>query len=212
MKSLRYLFFLTVLSLPLFSNAQSITGKILDEKENLSIPGVSIVVLNKADSSLASGAITDLNGKFDISDLKPGDYLIEARYLGYQSFVKPISLQNTRIDLGNIKIAEALTELNEVTVSARRSLGTQKGDTTQFNANAFKTLSDATSQQLLEKIPGINMMDGVLQAQGESIVQIFVDGKPFFGTDVKAALQNLPAEAVESIQVFDKLSEKGKKR
>ena len=57
-------------------------------------------------------------------------------------------------------------------------------------------------------MPGINIMDGVLQAQGESIVQIFVDGKPFFGTDVKAALQNLPAEAVESIQVFDKLSDK----
>ncbi|PZX50994.1 outer membrane beta-barrel protein [Algoriphagus chordae] len=208
MKPLRYLLFQFAFLLAIISNAQSIKGKILDKNENFYLQGVSIVILNNSDSSMVQGTITDLNGSFEIKNLKTGDYRMEAIYIGYQTVTKSISLQNSDLDLGNIEIAEALTDLNEVTVSARRSLGSQKGDTTQFNANAFKTLKDASSQRLLEKIPGINMMDGVLQAQGETIVQIYVDGKPFFGTDVKAALQNLPAEAVESIQIYDKLSDK----
>jgi len=84
----------------------------------------------------------------------------------------------------------------------------QKGDTAQFNAGAYKTTADASAQDLVEKIPGINMQDGKLQANGEDVQVILVDGKPFFGGDVKAALQNLPAEVIASIQIFDKQSDK----
>jgi len=77
-----------------------------------------------------------------------------------------------------------------------------------YNADAFKTMKDASAQVLIEKLPGVVSEGGSLQAQGENIGQILVDGKPFFGTDVQAALQNLPAEVIQSIEIFDQLSEK----
>ena len=77
-----------------------------------------------------------------------------------------------------------------------------------YNADAFKTMKDASAQSLLEKLPGINSQEGVLQAQGENIAQILVDGKPFFGGDIKTALQNIPAEVIQSIEIFDQKSEK----
>jgi hypothetical protein len=104
-------------------------------------------------------------------------------------------------------IRETATDLNEVTISARRSTGTQKSDTTMYNADAFKTMKDASAQILVEKLPGVLMVDGALQAQGENITQILVDGKPFFGGDVKTALQNLPAEVILSIEIFDQKSD-----
>jgi hypothetical protein len=89
-----------------------------------------------------------------------------------------------------ISVSEVATDLGEVVIEARRSTGTQKGDTTLFNADAFKTMKDASAQTLIEKLPGVSSEGGVLMAQGENIAQILVDGKPFFGTDVKTALQN----------------------
>nr|HAD51417.1 TonB-dependent receptor [Algoriphagus sp.] len=133
----------------------------------------------------------------------------KVQYLGYQNLFR--SLQVARnIDLGVISIQEEATALEEVTISARRSTSQQKSDTTLYNADAFKTMRDASAQTLIEKLPGVTSADGALQAQGENIGQILVDGKPFFGTDVRTALQNLPAEVIQSIEIFDQLSEKAR--
>src|SRR5690606_12120336 len=101
------------------------------------------------------------------------------------------------VDLGILYLHENARLLDEVTVNMRPPVGKQLGDTTQFNAAAFQTMKDASAQDLIEKMPGMAAEDGTLQAQGEAVAQILVDGKPFFGTDVKAALQNLPAEIIQ---------------
>ncbi|WP_075352025.1 outer membrane beta-barrel protein [Algoriphagus marinus] len=203
-----YLFLFIFFSAFLTAQAQnfSIKGRIMDAASKESIPNATILLLNFSDSLQVDGMISDLDGNFILENIKEGEYLMKVQYLGYENLFRNIQLQGD-LDLGNVMIRETATDLNEVTISARRSTGTQKSDTTMYNADAFKTMKDASAQILVEKLPGVLMVDGALQAQGENITQILVDGKPFFGGDVKTALQNLPAEVILSIEIFDQKSD-----
>ncbi|MBN7817426.1 outer membrane beta-barrel protein [Algoriphagus pacificus] len=203
---LLFLFFIGSVHLSLAQN-YSIKGRILEFGSDQSIPNATILLLTFSDSLQVDGMISDIDGNFDIESIKEGEYILKVQYLGYQDLFKTVQLKED-IDLGNLKLKETATELGEVTISARRSTGVNKSDTTLFNADAFKTMKDASAQTLVEKLPGVTMMDGALQAQGEAIAQILVDGKPFFGGDVKTALQNLPAEVIQGIEIFDQKSEK----
>ncbi|RMF22280.1 MAG: TonB-dependent receptor [Bacteroidetes bacterium] len=102
---------------------------------------------------------------------------------------------------------EGAVPLEEVEVKDRVPMAQQKGDTTQFNADAFKTLPDADAGELVEKMPTVTIRDGRVQAQGEDVRRVLVDGRPFFGNDPMAALRNLPAEVVEKIQIYDQQSD-----
>lgn len=190
-----------------FAQNFSIKGKIQENGSKLGVPNSTIILLLASDSTQVNGMISDLEGNFEISSVRQGEYLLKVQYVGYQNFFKTLQIDSD-MDLGSIFIREEATDLSEVVISARRSTGTQKSDTTMYNADAFKTMKDASAQSLLEKLPGLNSQDGVLQAQGENIAQILVDGKPFFGGDIKTALQNIPAEVIQSIEIFDQKSEK----
>ncbi|WP_250161309.1 outer membrane beta-barrel protein [Algoriphagus algorifonticola] len=193
----------------LIAQTYSIKGRVQESGSKTAIPNATILLLRVNDSTQVDGMISDLDGNFEIDDVREGEYLLKVQYLGYQNLFR--SLQVARnIDLGVISIQEEATALEEVTISARRSTSQQKSDTTLYNADAFKTMRDASAQTLIEKLPGVTSADGALQAQGENIGQILVDGKPFFGTDVRTALQNLPAEVIQSIEIFDQLSEKAR--
>ncbi|HAS58865.1 MAG TPA: TonB-dependent receptor [Algoriphagus sp.] len=193
----------------LIAQTYSIKGRVQESGSKTAIPNATILLLRVNDSTQVDGIISDLDGNFEIDDVREGEYLLKVQYLGYQNLFR--SLQVARnIDLGVISIQEEATALEEVTISARRSTSQQKSDTTLYNADAFKTMRDASAQTLIEKLPGVTSADGALQAQGENIGQILVDGKPFFGTDVRTALQNLPAEVIQSIEIFDQLSEKAR--
>ncbi|WP_187261192.1 hypothetical protein [Pontibacter beigongshangensis] len=98
------------------------------------------------------------------------------------------------VDLGVLSLQEASTVIDEVVIVGNTPLGAQQGDTTQFNATAFKAAPDATAHDLVQKMPGITLENGKVQAQGEVVQQLLIDGKPFFVNDVYAALQNLPAQ------------------
>lgn len=189
-----------------YAQTYQLEGVIEDGKSGESIPNATIFLLDSSDSSQVEAMISDLEGRFLIASIKEGSYVLKIQYLGYQSLVRPVNLQNDS-NLGKLFLREETTSLQEITVSGRRTRAETRKDTTQFNADAYQTMRDANAQNLLEKLPGISNEDGTLQAQGEQIAQILVDGEPFFGTDVKTALQNLPAEMIESIQVFDQLSE-----
>ncbi|WP_297337652.1 outer membrane beta-barrel protein [Algoriphagus sp.] len=206
-----YFTLVLALALSLSASAQrySIVGKIQEAGSSNTIPNATILLLNDEDSSQVDGIISDLEGRFELKEVREGDYLLKVQYLGYENYFRSLSVSQN-LDLGTISIRQEDTDLEEVTVQARRSTSQNKSDTTLFNADAFKTMKDASAQTLLEKIPGVTSQDGALQAQGENIGQILVDGKPFFGTDVRTALQNLPAEVIQGIEIFDQLSEKAR--
>jgi hypothetical protein len=106
-----------------------------------------------------------------------------------------------------MKMRAGNNELSNVTVKGHQVRAEQMGDTTQFHADAYKTHPDATAEDLVTKMPGVTSDNSGVKVNGESVQQVYVDGKPFFGTDPTLALRNLPSEIVDKIQVFDKLSD-----
>lgn len=205
---LRFIYILLCFCSFTFLRAQtfSITGKLIDDAKQPVI-GSSVLLLNTKDSSFIKGTTTDINGLFNLDNIDSNTYILKILSLGYKPVFKSVQLSNQSIDLGIITLKQNSTNLKEVTVEAQIVLATQNGDTTSFNSKAYKVNKDATAEDLVTKMPGINIVDGKVQAQGEEVKQVLVDGKPFFGDDASAVLKNLPAEVIDKVQVFDKKSD-----
>ncbi|WP_114779204.1 TonB-dependent receptor [Botryobacter ruber] len=181
---------------------------VIKSASGTTLPGATVVLRKAADESVVNGTATDADGNFRFDKVPTGHYTVKIDYMGFQPFSKTIVVQQQTVDVGVLTLREAATTIDEVVVIGRIPPSEQKGDTTQFNAAAFKSAPDASAQDLVQKMPGITLEDGQLQAQGEAVQRILIDGKPFFGNDVDAALQNLPAQVIANIQVFDKKSDK----
>ncbi len=189
------------------AQAYSVTGTLLDSKDNSSLIQVTVVLTTLSDTTGKVGAVTDANGAFSIDDVKPGRYIFKAIYLGYQTVSQTVNVTTSNVNLGTLKMKAGSNELKTVTVKSTQIRATQLGDTTQFNADAFKTHPDATAEDLVTKMPGVTSDNTGVKVNGETVQQVYVDGKPFFGTDPTLALRNLPSEVIDKIQVFDKLSD-----
>ncbi len=184
----------------------SITGLLHDENK-APVIAASVVILN-ADSSFVKATTTDENGIFKIGRLQANtSYLLKIIYLGYNPFYQWLPLATTALNMGTVTLIPNAKFLKQVDVEGKVPLALQNGDTTSYNANAYKVNKDATTEDLVTKMPGVTIVDGKVQAQGEDVKQVLVDGKVFFGDDANAVLKNLPAEVVDKIQVFDKKSD-----
>lgn len=190
-------------------NPIKITGKVFELGTNTPVPVANVIALRLSDSTLTGNA-TDFDGNFEIIVSAYGDYEIQISYIGYKPFKKRISVDSLENKLGKLSVEKVGENLNTVKIEDKAIQGVQLGDTTQFNANAFKTNPDANAEDLVTKMPGVTMQDGKVQAQGEDVKQIMIDGKPYFGNDVNAALKNLPADVIDKVQVFDQQSEQSR--
>jgi len=197
---------LFTLSFTAYSQTAAITGIVTDASFNPMI-GATVAVMNPVDSSLITGISADINGSFQIVNLVPGNYLVKISFVGYDDLYKQVTLTMQTLVMTNLVMAEGSRDLKEVVVEGKIPPAVQKGDTTQFNASAFKTNPDANAEDLVTKMPGVSIQDGKVQAQGEEVQSVLVDGKPFFGEDPSTVLKNIPAEFIDKIQVFDKRSD-----
>ncbi len=203
----KYLYFFLCFCSFQFLRAQTFTinGKLIDEDKQPAI-GSSVFLL-KTDSSFIKGTATDVEGQFNLENISSDNYILKILSLGYKPLFKSIQIKNQNLIIPTITLKQNLTNLKEVTVEAQQALATQNGDTTSFKANAYKVNKDATAEDLVSKMPGVTVVDGKVQAQGEEVKQVLVDGKRFFGDDANAVLKNLPAEVIDKVQVFDKKSD-----
>ena len=183
----------------------SVSGKLIDENKQAAI-GSSVILL-KSDSSFFKGTTTDTEGQFKLENISSNNYILKILSLGYKPQFKSIQVTNQDIIIPTIALKQNSTNLKEVTVEAQQTLATQNGDTTSFKASAFKVNKDASAEDLVTKMPGVTVVDGKVQAQGEEVKKVLVDGKPFFGDDANAVLKNIPAEVIDKVQVFDKKSD-----
>ncbi len=167
----------------------------------------TVALLNPSDSTLNYFGVTNNKGTFKIKNIKEGDYLLQYSFVGMETLYKNISIPVPGgEDLGIQALAP--NALEEVTIIEDYIPITFKSDTVEFNPNAFNTKSHAVVEDLLKKIPGIEVDEaGNLKALGEDVVNVLVDGKEFFGKDPKVATKNLPADAIKKIQVYDKKSD-----
>ncbi|WP_031527587.1 TonB-dependent receptor domain-containing protein [Dyadobacter crusticola] len=193
-----------------FSQAQNaqIKGTVVDSASRSAVVGAYVAVSRNVPDAKPEYVTTDVNGHFAFTGLsREITYLVKVTYLSYKDFTKTIAVTNDVQDLGTIQLTEAVANLKEVKVVGQVTAMEQKGDTTQFNAAAFKTNPDATTEDLIQKMPGITVANGTVTAHGETVNRVLVDGKPFFGDDAALTLKSLPAEIVDKIEVFDKLSD-----
>ncbi|MFN4893229.1 MAG: carboxypeptidase regulatory-like domain-containing protein, partial [Bacteroidota bacterium] len=214
MRNLYSLFALLFLTLSL--NAQkvdgSIRGRILDSASVQPVAGATVSLMQASDSSLVTFTVSNKNGQFEFKGIPSGSYKVVIAHQSLEPFQKLIEItaENRAVELNDLKIAPKVKTLAGVVINTDAPVQI-KGDTVQFKADAFKTRPNATVEDLLKKIPGVQVdKDGGVTAQGESVQKIYVDGKEFFGNDPKLATKNLTAEMVESVQVFDDMSEQSR--
>src|SRR3954469_7050063 len=189
----------------------SVKGKVTDSSARQNLADATVSVLNPKDSTPVTFAITDKAGSFQIKNLDTGAYELLVSFQGYRPVRKSftISRQSQDVDLSAIYMDKQSVLLQEVVVSAPPI--SVKKDTVEFNASAFKTKPNSTAEDLLKKIPGVQVdKDGNVKAQGEDVQKVYVDGKEFFGTDPKLATKNITADMIESVQVFDDMSDQAK--
>ena len=186
-----------------------ISGLIVDTA-GAPLPSATVVLLNAADSVIVTFAITDGQGTFRFKRVDPASYILQATYVGYRTYSEMVdwSTQAEEVVLAPIQLESEATALGEVLVKADRIPLMIKKDTIEYSADAFKPQPTDVVEDLLRKLPGVEVeQDGTVKAQGEEVQQILVDGKEFFGRDPQIATKNLPAKAVDKVQVFDKKSE-----
>jgi hypothetical protein len=197
-----FLFFCTGISM----RAQVAVSGTITEKSGSPIPGATVKAMTK-DSVFVTGAAADPDGFFTLSLPSGQTYILRFIYLGYRDMFRNIQITDQPLSLGKITLREASEMLSEVEVKTTQTRGEQKGDTTAFNAGAFKTNPDATAEDLVKKMPGVTSDNNGLKVNGENVQKVLVDGKPFFGDDPNAALKNLPADIIDKVEVFDKMSD-----
>lgn len=211
MKTKILLLFATLLLIPflLFSQKYSLRGTMVDTAA-APLAGGTVMLLAPADSSLLAFTRTGENGVFEFKSQPSGEYLLRCSYFGYRNLQKNVRLEGAEsaVDAGLLHMQLKSQLLAEVEVRGEANPVTIKQDTIEFNAGSFKVKDNAVVEDLLKKLPGVEVeRDGTVRAQGEKVKNVMVDGKKFFGDDPKLATKNLPADAVEKVQVFDKKSD-----
>jgi len=190
-----------------FAQEFRIAGSLLNADDQQPLPGATIKLTSIRDSLQFKYTTSGSQGEFEFVKLMRGAYMLNISYVGFESYNQKVFAGGKAENLGQILIKSSSTSLGEVDIEGTAVRAEQKGDTTQYNAAAFKMNQDASTEDLIKKMPGITIENGTVKAQGEEVKKILVDGKQFFGDDPSVTLKNLPAEVVDKIQVFDKLSD-----
>lgn len=189
------------------AKAQTITGKIFDSTENKPVPYAVVAVLKPVDSILIKFTRTGKDGNFELKNVPPGKYIFMVTHPKYADVVDDITTAGEGLQLNTVKFTPKSQLLQEVFVRNGGAIKI-KGDTVSYIADSFKVGANANVEELLKKLPGIQVdKNGTIKAMGETVEKVLVDGEEFFGDDPGMAVKNLRADAVKEVQVFDKKSE-----
>jgi hypothetical protein len=181
---------------------------VVTDSAGAALNGAMVVALALPDSVLSKFALSNGSGAFSLNRLRAGEYVLQVTFLGHQTVRTDFTVTAGSVDAGIIRLAILAVEMEPLVVSVDHVPFVNRRDTLDFNALAFEVRPQATVEDLLKRLPGIEVADdGSIKAQGEDVRNVLVDGKEFFGRDPTIATRNLPANAVERIQVYDKQSD-----
>ncbi|NNJ55165.1 MAG: hypothetical protein HKP14_03500 [Bacteroidia bacterium] len=181
-----------------------ISGVAINRANNTPVPFSSIALSSPSDTSVIQFVVAEESGKFKITNVKSGDYLIMSASVGYEVLYYPITVSK---DVSSIILEMEASSISfeEVMIQADKIPILLNGDTIVYNTNSFKTQSNASVEDLIKKMPGIKVnKDGSVSAEGEQITKVLINGKEFFGGNVEAATKNLDADLVDKVEVIDK--------
>lgn len=187
-----------------------IRGRLADTTSSQVLQQATVNVM-AGDASIVAHGLTDSTGHFVLRNIPVGKYKLQVMFTGYDTRYQEFSITKDALalDAGTIYMQLQAGTLAAVVVQAPPII--IKKDTTEYNAQMFNVKPNATAQDLLTKLPGMDVAkDGSIKAQGETVQRVLVNGKRFFGDDPKTATQNLPSDVIEKIQVFDDQSDQSK--
>lgn len=189
------------------ANAQrkaTVSGVVADEESRRALTGAVVGITSATDETQVTRLVTGAGGTFS-TGLAQGEYDFDVTLMGYETIRKRFNVDSQRFTVDTLFLRSGI--VIDVVVDAVALRTSLSGDTLIYNADSFRVAADSDVSGLLQKMPGIKVENGTVEAQGETVRKVLIDGREFFGNDVNAAITALPAEAVKSIEVFDKLSD-----
>ncbi len=191
-----------------FAQSYTIQGKTGDSLNNATLEHASVTLVRASDSVLSAFTRAKADGSFILHPDSAGKFIIMISFPGMADYVDVVKLDNSSLDLGFIPMVSKTHLLQELVVKQQIAAIKVKGDTTEYMADSFSVRENATVEELLKKLPGIQVnKNGEIVAQGEKVEKILVDGEEFFADDPAVVTKNLQARSVEKVQVFDKKSD-----
>ena len=185
----------------------NVSGAVEDTINNKGVNNAVIALLNPKDSVLYKFTRTDVTGKYSFKNLKPGEYVVMTTHPYYADVIQKLDIKDAETVIQKIALTSKSKLLEEVIVKTGSPIKI-KGDTTVYTADSFKVRAGANVEELLRKLPGIQVdKDGKITAMGEQVKKVLVDGEEFFGDDPGIATKNLRADIVKEVEVFDKKSD-----
>ena len=187
----------------------TVSGVVLDKEDASPVLQATVQLLSLPDSTMAVGNVTDNSGRFSLS-VKPGKYVLKVSFVGYMPYMKEYQLTGAKptLNVGQVNLSSDAIMLSEAVVTAEAPQVTVSGDTLGYNASAYRTPEGAMLEELVKKLPGAEVDDdGNVKINGKEVKKLMVDGKEFFGGDVKTGLQNLPVDMIEKINAYDRQSD-----
>lgn len=197
-------------ALPQERSQASVKGQVRDSASNQPLVDASVVLLRSGDSSRATTTFTDSKGGFRFTGLHDGSYQLVISYLGYQQTVRQVAIdvQSRQVDLGLIDVRRTGLTLAAVEVVEQKSPMVIRKDTVEFDADYFKTRENALMEELLRKLPGMQIdRDGTIKMNGVPVKKIMVNGKPIFGDNLSLITRNISAAIIDKVQLFDDRSQ-----
>lgn len=210
MHKFSFLFILLLFPFQLLSaqdNKGKITGSVFSVSESVTIFGADVKIKFQDADTFFSITSTDEDGNFTFEDVDYNTYDVTVEYFGYPTQTKSVTVDKEEVVLERFDMVEDLNLYKDVVINADIIANQQKGDTNVFNADAFKVNPDASAEDLIRKMPGVDLSEGTPKVQGENVTKVLVDGKPFFGDDVNSTLKNIPAEMIQNVEIYDERSE-----
>jgi Outer membrane protein beta-barrel family/Carboxypeptidase regulatory-like domain len=198
---------LSLFTLKAQSQNSPVSGTIKDTVQNKGVENAVVLLLTPVDSILYKFTRTDANGNFSFKNTRAGNYILITTHPYFADFMDNISVNGNELAIPQISLTSKSKLLQEVILKSGNPIRV-KGDTTIYTADSFKVSANANVEELLKKLPGIQVdKNGKITAMGEQVTKVLVDGEEFFGDDPGMAVKNLRADAVKEVQVFDKKSE-----
>ena len=188
-----------------------VKGKVIDSENGESLVRSSVMIMTQDSVRMVTGGTTDNGGAFNIKNVKDGAYVVKVSYIGYHDFYRKIEVNSSEnkgsLAVGTVMMTPNSIELKQAVVTAQMKEVEVKEDTLIFNADAFKVPEGSVLEDLIKKLPGVEITDGVIKVNGKTVQKILVGGKEFFGNDKNMSLKNLPSEIVDKVKTYDKQSD-----
>lgn len=205
--SFSLLAFFLIVFIPAKPLAQTFTGTVKDSL-NQPLQSANVIAEPIEDGKELKFSVTDYLGRYKLDLNKSSTYIITASYLGYETQTIKKPKGNTSKKRHDFILKQVEEKLDEIVIIHKYKPITVKKDTLIYNINAFKNGDEYKMIDVLEKLPGVEVDEnGIIKVQGKKVTKLLVENKPFFGGSTKLAIENIPADALEKIEVIDKFNE-----